>query len=148
MMFIKRLIFLFSILAAQSSHATTATFLCYDELLRINGYYEKAGGLVKAIPTELSFNTDTKDITKRTGYEWQCQTLNWGDPLVYFFCSYTTEQKKLIVSVELFDRDTSRYVSKAVSPNDFLSMYSKSDVGQNADEKINLPYKECMRKGF
>ena len=136
------------LLAANSLQASSITFLCYDPLIKKTGHYELKSDVIEYLPTELSFQPDTKTVTKKTATDWQCQNLNWGDPYVYFFCHFTNNRNELVISVDLFDRNTSRYVSEAVSPADFFTFYEHSEVGQNSDAKINLPFDECFTKSF
>ena len=142
----------FTCMTWSASKAEEVTFMCYDLLAKHNGFYDSP----LTFPVTLIFDTLEKTVTQKTGFNWDCDVIRWGDPMIYFSCLYeherdlgtVTRQGDLSISIGVFDRNSARYAWQALSPISTTSVYDESEVGQRQTSKINVDYDVCERKQF
>ena len=148
MKFLKVAIFpLFQMLFVGVASSNEVEFNCYDILSKKSGHYELTGG-IKFYPTNLKFDASAKTVTKATGSPWRCSVISWGDPLIYFGCTLFNRNNNLVVSVDLFDRNTSRYATESISVSDLETIYKEAEIGTKGVAPRNERYEQCVKKGF
>ena len=138
---------LFQMLFVNVASSNEVEFNCYDILSKKSGHYELTDG-IKFHPTNLKFDASAKTVTKATGSPWRCSVVSWGDPLIYFGCILTHKNNDLVVSADLFDRNTSRYVTGSVGVSGLTTVYEEAEIGTKSVNLRNERYSQCVKKGF
>jgi hypothetical protein len=153
---LKAIILLASLFFTAIGSAVSAeeiSFLCYDLLTKKTGDGYNSSFLR---PNQLTFDTTLQTVSLVNHSDWDCDVVRWGDPLIYFSCSYEHKQDigkvvkrgDLVITVDVFDRNSARYSRASVGPADVTSVYKESEVGDKRTSRVNVPYEACERKHF
>lgn len=137
------------------AHAEQRTFICYDVLDKKRGLYEKykntAG--IRFYPTELTFDTELRTMTMKTGADWRCHVVSWGDSLIYTTClkksaSGTIQPEDILLGVGVFNRNNARFAFESVSNGKFSTLFDEAEVGEKNNSVVTVPYDVCEEKAF
>lgn len=139
-------VFMNSIIAT-AALAELVTFTCYDPLIRKRGGYDM-NAQTGYVTTELTFDTTLETVTMINGFVWNCTTVSWSDPLIFFVCQYDVPNSGLSLASNVFDRKTLRWTMEAVTPNSVVSYYTDDELDERRTRRVNHDYDECERKGF
>jgi hypothetical protein len=126
------------------ARANEIEFVCYNETLRLDGLYDSKTG-VRAVPVELAFNTVSQKVARKG---WNCSTVIWGDPHIFFVCDRRIQQGMVVLSANLFDRVTGKLSDASVSETDFASILNDFTHGETETTRRSVRYDQCHKKQF